>query len=171
MASPGDAQKGNRGGDRSTRIDKQQVCFYSWVLTPSTLTPLHTIHRPVWSRRSKQARSLNHIHRSAALSGAAGAGAKKGCRQEVPDSCIPYPDPLALTVWQLWGTIPALLSICAWRQAGGLISHILPIIPSLEINAPLFLGWRVALRSQTHLAGLSVLVQDERHLGAVYSGR
>lgn len=42
---------------------------------------------------------------------------------------------------------------------------------SLETEAILFPKMRLALRSWTHLGRLSVLVQDEGHLGAVHLGR
>lgn len=46
-------------------------------------------------------------HRSAALRGAAGTELKEKDMWEglrVPNSCLPYPDPLVLRAWQLWGT-------------------------------------------------------------------
>lgn len=51
-----------------------------------------------------------------------------------------YPDPLVLTVWQLWGTIPALLSTHAWGQAGGCDLPYPTMCPTLEMKAPLLVG-------------------------------
>lgn len=89
----------------------------------------------------------------------------------MPDSCLPHPDPLVLSATKLWGIILTLLSTHTWGRAGRCDLPYPTMCPSLGIKALLFLSWKMALSGQTHLAGLSVLVQDEGHLCAVYLGR